>query len=48
MATRIIKEILDGIGSESNLINKFSNDVKEKELRFFITKLINVGAIDLK
>jgi len=48
MAIRIIKEILNGIDSESNLINKFSNDVEEKELRFFVTKLINVGAIDLK
>jgi len=48
MAIKIIKEVLAGVNSESDLINKFINRVEEKELRVFIDKLIKVGAIDLK
>ncbi len=48
IAIKIIKKILNGIHSEGSLINEFDDLVDEKELRIFITKLINVGAIDLK
>ena len=48
MAIKIIKEILKGIDSEGDLINKFSDEVERKELRLFINKLIKVEAIDLE
>jgi len=48
IAVRIIKEILNGINFEVDLINKFKNLVREKEIRSFVTQLIKVGAINLK
>jgi len=48
VAVRIIKAILNGIDSEIDLINKFKNLVKEKEVRSFVTQLVKVGAINLK
>jgi len=48
VAVRIIREILNGIDSEADLINKFKDLVEEKEVRSFVTQLIKVGAINLK
>lgn len=47
IALKIIKSIFEGITTEEELINKFKNLVTEKELRIFITKLIQISAIDL-
>jgi radical SAM protein with 4Fe4S-binding SPASM domain len=46
-SVKIIQEILNGNHSEKELIKKFNKKIEEKELRTFISKLINVGAIDL-
>lgn len=48
MAIRIIKKVFDGIDFEGDLIRAFDSQVDKKELRNFITKLIDVGCIDLK
>ena len=48
VAVRIIREILNGIDSEADLIDKFKDLVEEKEVRSFVTQLIKVGAINLK
>lgn len=44
---KIIKTILDGTKTEKKLIKNFKNLVKEKELRSFVTKLIEAEAINL-
>jgi len=48
LAVKIIKEILKGINSEADLVNKFKFLIEEKEIRGFITQLIKIQAINLK
>jgi radical SAM protein with 4Fe4S-binding SPASM domain len=47
MSVKIIKSILNGIKTEKQLIEKFKNLIEEKELRIFVTKLIQAEAINL-
>jgi radical SAM protein with 4Fe4S-binding SPASM domain len=48
LAVKIMKEILKGINSEADLVNKFKPLIEEKEIRGFITQLIKIKAITLK
>jgi radical SAM protein with 4Fe4S-binding SPASM domain len=46
-AIKIIKSILKGIHSEKQLIAEFRDCISEEELRGFLSKLVEVDAIDL-
>lgn len=43
----VIKGILNGLGTEEKIIDRFKSKIEEKDLREFISNLIQVGAIDL-
>jgi len=47
LAIKIIREILEGVFSEKELVEKFKTRVEPAEIRKFVTKLVAVGAIDL-
>jgi len=47
LAVEIIKSILGKIRNEKDLIERFKNKAEKKEIRNFVTRLINVEAIDL-
>lgn len=48
LSLRVILDILNGCWEEKKLVNKFKNLAKEKEIRNFISKLIQIEALDLK
>jgi len=43
----LLKSILEGINNEFDLIKKFKNKIESKEIRKFVSKLIEVEALDL-
>jgi radical SAM protein with 4Fe4S-binding SPASM domain len=47
LSKKIIKTIINGENNEKKIIKKYSKIAKEKDLRIFISKLINIKAIDL-
>jgi radical SAM protein with 4Fe4S-binding SPASM domain len=47
LSKKLIKLIISGENDEEKIIIKYSKIIKEKDIRIFISKLINIKAIDL-
>jgi len=48
VSVRVIKEILSGVTKEKKLIEIFKNEIAQKELRKFLSKLERAGAINVQ